>query len=426
MKLLIVIPALNEEKSIARVIEATLRAREQLLEMPDLHAVDITVVSDGSTDGTLSIARRYSDRIHLIAFEKSRGYGAAILEAWRKSDADLLAFLDADGTCEPESFPLLYQRLRETGADMVLGNRMHRKSHMPWLRRLGNRFFALLLRGLASRPIRDTSSGMRIVRRTALEKVAPLPSGLHFTPAMTARALLRKGLKIVEVDIPYGSRTGRSKLRLRDDSFKFLFAILDAAFLFRPARLFTFAASIMLALAGFLMIDPATYYIKTRTLQEWMIYRFLVSHFLGTNGILLLCAGIISDRMVLLTMQKNHTGRTAAGFLMSFLRMRRFWFIQAVILLLATVLIYPGIQQYLSSGHIDQHWSRIVVASFLFSLSLILMVTRLVLHVLNLIEMQLKHDDSPFDGALKPSRNGGSVLQSEEGPKVGPPETDAG
>jgi glycosyltransferase involved in cell wall biosynthesis len=53
------------------------------------------VVSDGSTDHTVELASRYLDQINLIVFEKNRGYGAAIKEAWRTSDAKLLAFLDA-------------------------------------------------------------------------------------------------------------------------------------------------------------------------------------------------------------------------------------------------------------------------------------------------------------------------------------------
>src|SRR5215831_6044645 len=104
MKLLIAIPALNEEGSIQQIIERCLDARQEIIETSPVTQVDITVVSDGSTDRTVELASRFSDRITLIVFPKNRGYGAAIKEAWTQSNADLLGFLDADGTCEPRFF----------------------------------------------------------------------------------------------------------------------------------------------------------------------------------------------------------------------------------------------------------------------------------------------------------------------------------
>src|SRR5437868_10587429 len=90
LKLLIVIPAYNEEQSIVSIIERTLAAREHIIANSPVTAVEVTVVSDGSSDQTVQMARPYQGRIRLIAYEKNRGYGAAIKEGWRGSDADLL------------------------------------------------------------------------------------------------------------------------------------------------------------------------------------------------------------------------------------------------------------------------------------------------------------------------------------------------
>ena len=117
-------------------------------------------MSDGSTDRTVEIATQYCDRVSLIVFEHNRGYGAAIKEAWRRSDADLLAFLDADGTCDPDFFVPLCNAVLEDGAAISLGCRLNRTSEMPRLRRLGNSLFAVLLRALSSKQVRDTASGM--------------------------------------------------------------------------------------------------------------------------------------------------------------------------------------------------------------------------------------------------------------------------
>src|SRR5690348_14741297 len=138
MKLLIAIPALNEEKSIQSIIMRSLEARRHIMATSPVTQVDITVVSDGSTDRTVELARHYINQIHLIVFESNRGYGAAIKEAWTQSDADLLGFLDADGTCDPTFFSTLCNAVVKQGADVALGCRMNRNSQMPWLRRVGN------------------------------------------------------------------------------------------------------------------------------------------------------------------------------------------------------------------------------------------------------------------------------------------------
>ena len=104
MTLLVAIPALNEEDSIADVIQRTLDARAGIIARTAVTAVDVTVVSDGSTDRTVERAARFGSAISLIVFERNRGYGAAIMEAWRRSDAELVGFLDADGTCDPRFF----------------------------------------------------------------------------------------------------------------------------------------------------------------------------------------------------------------------------------------------------------------------------------------------------------------------------------
>src|SRR2546429_266680 len=145
MKLAIVIPALNEEGSIEQIIQRCLDSREYICGNSPIDQVEITVVSDGSTDRTVEIASRYQDRIRLIVFPKNRGYGAAIKEGWMQSDAEVLGFLDADGTCEPRLFAQLCSRLGETRADLVLGSRMNPDSQMPLIRRIGNTIFAALL-----------------------------------------------------------------------------------------------------------------------------------------------------------------------------------------------------------------------------------------------------------------------------------------
>ena len=239
MKLLIAIPALNEERSIENIIRRCLAARDTIIGNSPITEVAVTVISDGSTDRTIELARRYTDEVKLIVFEKNRGYGAAIQHAWQESDADLLAFLDADGTCDPQFFANLARYLWSEQADVVLGCRLNADTEMPPLRQAGNLLFAGLLTLLSGRRIRDTASGMRIVRREAFNRLRPLPSGMHFTPAMSARALLDREahVKLVEIDMPYHERVGDSKLKVGRDGLRFLWVITKTALVYRPVRL---------------------------------------------------------------------------------------------------------------------------------------------------------------------------------------------
>ena len=90
--LTIVIPALNEQQSIESICRRCLSQAEPIQEATG-HAIEIIVVSDGSTDRTASLAQAI-DGIKTIVFEKNRGYGAAILEGFRQGKGDLVGFLE--------------------------------------------------------------------------------------------------------------------------------------------------------------------------------------------------------------------------------------------------------------------------------------------------------------------------------------------
>jgi hypothetical protein len=148
---------------------------------------------------------------------------------------DLIAFLDADATYPPESFPLLCAAVL-AGADIVVGSRMaDQSSAMPLSRRVGNRLFAGLVTLLGNHRVRDSASGMRVIRREALQRLAPLPDGLHFTPIMSLRAM-HEGLHMVEVPIPYAERVGRSKLSVARDGMRYLHSIVWTALSYNPVR----------------------------------------------------------------------------------------------------------------------------------------------------------------------------------------------
>ncbi|MGE5646104.1 MAG: glycosyltransferase family 2 protein [Acidobacteriota bacterium] len=399
MKLLIAVPAYNEEAAIESTIVRCLEAKERLPRHGTVSEVEITVVSDGSTDRTVELARRHEGPIRLIVFERNRGYGAAIKEAWSRSDAELLGFLDADGTCDPMFFEDLCAALERERAGVALGSRLSPASKMPPVRRMGNVLYALLLSAFARVPVRDTASGMRVVRRDVLAGLLPLPDGLQFTPAMTARALMSGGVKLVEIEMPYREREGQSKLKVGKDGLRFLKAILDMVFLYRPWRPLTLLALLSLALAVALMTMPAEYYLAHRSVQEWMIYRFIVSHLAGTNAVLMLSAAYISERIVRIALGRGSLRDPVTAFFAS----GAFWAVPAALMTAGLLLVMPSLIELVRTGATYEHWSRFIAMSFCFSTALILIATKAVHYVLELLNEHLEHRPAP-GGALRSNR----------------------
>ena len=389
MNLLIAIPALNEEDSIRGIIQRSLEARQYIIENSPVTDVEITVVSDGSTDATVERAMEFSGRIKVIVFPKNRGYGAAIMEAWAQSDADLLGFLDADGTCDPRIFAALCQKLDADKADIVLGCRMMGDNPMPPIRRLGNQIFALLLAALSNRMVKDTASGMRVVRRSALPNLYPLPAGLHFTPAMSARAMLSDHIRIVEVAMPYAEREGRSKLSVLRDGWRFFKVILSTALLYRPGKLLMLGCGILLLSGALLMISPVIHYLTTRTVAEWMIYRFLVSTLFAQLSLLLWGATGVTSRIVGVAIQQEI--HSATGFFYGWIRTPWSWAVTGLLTVAGALLVYPAAVQLWQTGHTTVHWSRFVVATTCFGFAGTLGVFLAIDHLLDLVDGRVRY-----------------------------------
>lgn len=385
MKLLIVVPALDEEQSIVAIIERCLVARGHIIDSSPVTAVDITVVSDGSTDRTVELARLYADRIKLIVFPENRGYGAAIMAGWQASDADLLAFLDADGTCDPEAFAPLCVHLVATNADLVVGCRLNRSSQMPLLRRIGNVLFAVLLRAVSSEHVRDVASGMRVVRRSALPQLLPLPDRLQFTPAMSARAILSTQLRIDEIEVPYHERSGRSKLRVGRDGLLFLQVIAQAALLYRPFRLLALAGGLAGAVALALIARPTAYYLQNHSVAEWMIYRFVVSSLMATSAFLLLSAAYLTRRIVGIVLSERVATTSPRG------RVLLFVVVPLTLFAIGGWLVMPSFLELVRSGSTYEHWSRFIAMSCLVSCGLILVVTGVFDYCLDLLGARVAH-----------------------------------
>ncbi len=253
MRFSLVVPALNEEEAIADTLRRVLAARASVIQQTPATEMIAVFVNDGSTDRTQEIADQPEfDEVVKVRFEANRGYGAAIKAGWRAVDADLLGFIDADGTCDPEVCVDLVNRIAKTEADVVLAARLTPESKMPLIRKIGNKIFARLLGLVSGRELTDSASGFRIVRRSSLKFMTPLPDGLHFTPAMSAICLLDPRLRIEEVPFQYQERVGRSKLSVIKDGIRFLYVILFTTCCYNPIK-----TALAASLAGLLLVAAA-------------------------------------------------------------------------------------------------------------------------------------------------------------------------
>lgn len=351
----IVIPAYNEEDAIKDIAEKCLGARAAICRETGLSRVEVIAVDDGSRDQTREIAGAIGE-LKLVVHPVNRGYGQALMTGFEAASGDYLSFLDADGTCDPMAFIGLYRALAAGKADMAVGNRMHADSQMPRIRALGNRIYAFIISKLSGVPIGDSASGMRIFSRRLLARLYPLPTGLHFTPAMTARAACM-GAKIVEVPIPYAERQGQSKLRVVSDGIRFLRVILGIIFAYYPLRIFGPAGLACAAIAAGYALFPVSYYLRHGNLAEWMIYRLLTIVTLLVCAMICLTFGWIAQRISDIAVQRQ------SGFI------ERRWVREAAlgagaVLWLGGILLNcRTILEYASSGHVTIHWVYVLAGS---------------------------------------------------------------
>jgi glycosyltransferase involved in cell wall biosynthesis len=302
----VIIPALNEERGILDIVERVLTTHAALMTV-GVAALEVIVVDDGSRDATpmvvqslvdLAAARPGGAVVRLIRHPHNRGYGAALKTGLAQAEGSLIAFLDADGTYPPEYFPELCRRAL-AGADVVIGSRMSgAKSEMPRMRRIGNVLFAGLITLLGDQRVRDSASGMRVIRRERLPSLYPLPNGLNFTPIMSLRAI-QEGLRLVEVPIPYRERVGQSKLSVVRDGLRYTQSILWTALGYNPVRVLGTAG---VAGMGFALAVAVGLFVSRlrgiTTLGPWDVVALFAAMVTGVAGVSLFALGATFNYLV--------------------------------------------------------------------------------------------------------------------------------
>ena len=163
--ILVVIPALNEETSVGEVVSEV-----------QATGFDVCVIEDGSSDATAAVAAAAGAKV--VRFPVNLGVGAALRCGFRYAVREGYATVlqvDADRQHHPGEIPVLLERMRATGADMVIGTRFDEGSPAFDVR-VGRRLAMRLLAWRATRAlgtrITDATSGLRVIRRPLLEEFA--------------------------------------------------------------------------------------------------------------------------------------------------------------------------------------------------------------------------------------------------------------
>ncbi|MCX7841843.1 MAG: glycosyltransferase family 2 protein [Clostridia bacterium] len=199
-KVLVIIPAYNEEKSIGAVISAI---KEQ-------NGIDVVVINDGSKDCTGKVAANHGARVISLPF--NLGIGGAMQTGYmfaRDNNYDVAVQVDADGQHNPLYVSRIIEKLNETGCDMVIGSRYVEETSYKSsaARRVGMVFFSWLVFVLTGLRVKDTTSGFRAVNRRVIEYFSE-SYPVDYPEVDVLVRLHKKGFKVCEEPVEMHERQG--------------------------------------------------------------------------------------------------------------------------------------------------------------------------------------------------------------------------
>jgi glycosyltransferase involved in cell wall biosynthesis len=262
MKVIITIPAYNEERTISRVID----------EIKDVmtktsYNYKILVLDDGSTDNTVIMAKKSGALV--FSNRRNKGLAETFREEMRqciKLKADIIVHTDADGQYPAEFIPKLINKV-ERGYDLVLGSRFRGKiQYMPWMKKIGNYLFAFVLSHLTRKKITDSTTGFRAFTKEVAQDIKYINT-FTYTQEQIIKAS-KQGLKIAEVPI-YARKTRDSRLFKHPIQYA-IKAWLNIFRIYRDFEPLKFFGQIGLF-----------FFILGFTIGAWLLYRFFTLGYVG-------------------------------------------------------------------------------------------------------------------------------------------------
>ena len=226
MRLSIVIPVYNERATLEELVSRVL-AVDTGMER------EIILVDDGSTDGSLDIYPRLSERwpdevFHIELLKKNRGKGAAVRAGFAIATGDVVLIQDADLEYDPRDYPRLLRPIVEGKADVVYGSRFvgseYHRVHLFW-HMIGNRVLTLLSNMMTNLNLTDMETCYKVFRREVVQSLRLTSDTFTIEPELTAK-IARGKWRIYEVGISYAGRDYSEGKKIGvADGFKALWAI---------------------------------------------------------------------------------------------------------------------------------------------------------------------------------------------------------
>jgi hypothetical protein len=294
VKLIVTIPAFNEEATLDRAISEIPRS------IPGISRVEVLVCDDGSTDRTAQVARE-AGADHVIRLRRNFGltvaFGAA-LQAALERGADIIVNIDADCQYVADEIPRLIEPILRGEADMVSGNRQVADlEHMPPSKRYGNRIGSLMLRRVAGSPVVDASSGFRAFSRECALRLNPYIG--HTYTHQTLIQATHNGMVVKEVPVTFRASAragGESRLigGVSTHIVKSLGTILRTMTTYRPLAVLGGLGVMFLIVGGLLGLIPLVSWIEQGN-TEGHLQSLIASIVLILMGIQFSIFGLLAD-----------------------------------------------------------------------------------------------------------------------------------
>jgi len=203
MKLSIIVPIYNEERTITTVVDRMLAIKFPI-------PIEILLVNDGSTDNTLRKLKKYKrhKRIKLISYQKNQGKGYALRQGFKNASGNILTIQDADLEYHPKTIPDLLKPILKNKTSVVYGNRFSKKGNPNFAipsHFIGNKILNHLFNLLFSSSLSDIETCYKVFKKQALGGLPFTQDRFGIEVELTAR-FIKNGCTILEIPIKYNAR----------------------------------------------------------------------------------------------------------------------------------------------------------------------------------------------------------------------------